>query len=135
MQDVFCLYGSGGILPNRQYARMAPNRIKELRESQGMTLETLAELVGLSTSYVQRLENGERNLAVKHFAAFATALRVKPEDLIKETSSREQVLIKAILKADSATQAVIARLLGIDLGAIQPELPSSHEEENSANEK
>ena len=33
MQDVFCLFGRGGVLPNGQYVQMAPNRIKELAPS------------------------------------------------------------------------------------------------------
>lgn len=114
---------------------MLKNRIKELREARGMTLEALADLVGLSTSYVQRLENGDRNLAVKHFTAFAAALRVQPEDLIKKASNKERVLTEAILKADASTQAVIARLLGIDFDAIPPELPSDPQEKRSAKRK
>lgn len=61
---------------------MPENRIKELREARGLTLDELAEQVGLSTSYVQRLENGDRNLAVKHFEAFAKALGVHARDLV-----------------------------------------------------
>lgn len=63
---------------------MAQNRIKELRELRGLTLEQLAEATGLSTSYVQRLENGERNLAVKHFDKFAAALGVSSRELIAQ---------------------------------------------------
>lgn len=44
---------------------MSGNRIKELREAAGLTLEALAEKVDLSTSYVQRLEKEKRNLATK----------------------------------------------------------------------
>lgn len=77
-----CLSGRGLYLPIGQNRLMASNRIKELRESKGMTLEELAGETGLSTSYVQRLENGERNLAVKHFDAFARALSVRPRDLL-----------------------------------------------------
>lgn len=74
--DDFCLIG--------KYFNMAENRIKELREARGMTLEQLAEEVGLSVSYVQRLESGERNLAVKHFDAFAAALKVVAKDLLRD---------------------------------------------------
>lgn len=77
-----CLFGGGAILPDRQNAVMAANRIKELRESKGMTLEELAGETGLSTSYVQRLENDNRNLAVKHFDAFARALGVTARELV-----------------------------------------------------
>lgn len=78
----FCLSGRGTCLPDGQNGLMADNRIKELRESKGLTLEDLAGEIGLSTSYVQRLENGERNLAVKHFEAFAKALGVTQRELV-----------------------------------------------------
>lgn len=77
-----CLSGHGGGLPNRQNTRMAANRIKELRESKRMTLEELAGETGFSTSYVQRLEKGDRNLAVKHLDSFASALGVTARELV-----------------------------------------------------
>lgn len=122
-------------MPLSQLWFVLQNRIKELREARGMTLETLADLVGLSTSYVHRLENGDRNLAVKHFSVFAEALRVQPEDLIKRVGNRERALSEAILKSDASTQAVIARILGIDLDAIPPELPCGPQEKRSAKRK
>lgn len=134
MQDVFCLFGRGGALPNRQYVAMAPNRIKELRESQGMTLETLADLVGLSTSYVQRLENGDRNLAVKHFTAFARALSVAPTDLIDAVGDGDKKLVEAFHRADPAMQAAVARLLGMEARE-SPKQPSSPQEKRSSKPK
>jgi transcriptional regulator with XRE-family HTH domain len=61
---------------------MTGNRIKELRKMRRMTLEDLAEKVELSTGYVQRLENGDRNLSTKHFSKFAKALGVGSQDLV-----------------------------------------------------
>lgn len=92
---------------------MAPNRIKELRETREMTLETLADKVGLSPSYVQRLENGRRNLSVKHLDGFAQALGVKPRDLI-DASDMDSKIIEAIRGAAPAKKAAVALLLGID---------------------
>ena len=91
---------------------MATNRIKEFRESRGMTLEELAEKVGLSASYVQRLENGERNLAVKHFDAFASALGVHGRDLIGDDAS-ESTTVRVVGKhriAGAVTQPDFANL-------------------------
>lgn len=36
------------------------NRLKEARESRGMTMSKLAELSGLSVGYICHLENGTR---------------------------------------------------------------------------
>lgn len=66
---------------------MVKNRIKELRQREGLSLEELAERVGLSTSYVQRLENEDRNLGVKHFDKFAKALKASRRELIVEDGS------------------------------------------------
>lgn len=90
-----------------------------------MTLETLAELVGLSTAHVFRLENGERNLAVKHFAAFAEALNVEPRDLIDPVADGDRELIEVLRRADPAKKAAVALLLGIEADSIDPARPSA----------
>jgi transcriptional regulator with XRE-family HTH domain len=123
---MFCLTGN--------CVRVAPNRIKELREAQGMTLETLADLVGLSTSYVQRLENGGRNLAVKHFNAFAAALNVAPTDLIESVGDGDKKLIEAFHRADPARQAAVALLLGMEAEDV-PKPPSSSRGKSSSRPK
>ena len=107
-----------------KYAPVASNRIKELREARGMTLEKLAELVGLSTSYVRRLENGRRNLAVKHFDAFASALNVEPVELVGAICDGDSLLIEAVLRADPAKKAAIAVLIGLDPGVVAPKEPT-----------
>lgn len=65
-----------------------PNRIREIRKEQGLTIEELAERSGLSVSYVGRLENGERNLSVKNMNLFAHALNVSPPDLLPTTKAK-----------------------------------------------
>ena len=62
--------------------KVLPNRLREIRDDQGLTIEEVAELTGLSVSYVSRLENGERNLSVKNMNLFAHALKVDKRDLL-----------------------------------------------------
>ncbi len=81
-KNKICLFGRGAVLPFGQNPGMAENRLKELREAAGLTLEALSEQVELSPSYVQRLESGGRNLALKHLDAFAAALGVSPRDIL-----------------------------------------------------
>ena len=69
-----------------------------------MVLEDLAEKVGLSTSYVQRLENGERNLAVKHFAAFARALGGTPRDLVGDDETPESTVVQGMGKIGAGAE-------------------------------
>lgn len=69
------------------------SRITELREGRGLTLEQLAEIVGISTSYLWRLENEKRNLSLKNMTKIAQALDVKPEDLVAENPPQHRVPI------------------------------------------
>ncbi|WP_429925011.1 XRE family transcriptional regulator [Agrobacterium vitis] len=70
-----------------------PNRLNTLREERGMTIEQVAEATGLSTSYVSRLENGDRNLSVKNLNLFAHALGVEPQEiLIKSNEPKANVV-------------------------------------------
>jgi transcriptional regulator with XRE-family HTH domain len=73
--------------------KIFPNRIREVREQQGLTIEELAEKTDLSVSYVGRLERGERNLAIKHLVLFADALSVDQRDLLKEESTEQRNIV------------------------------------------
>lgn len=61
---------------------MAQNRIRELRNARGMTLEQLAEQAGLSASYLSRLEANKRILSVEVAERLAMSLDARPEDVI-----------------------------------------------------
>lgn len=63
-------------------AQNRPNRLTELRNAAGLSIDEVAERTGLSTSYVSRLERGERNLSVKNMQMFAQALGVAPSALL-----------------------------------------------------
>lgn len=65
------------------------NSIQALREERNLTLEQLAERVGLSVSYVSRLEKGGRNLSVKHIDSLARAFGVPRERLLTEDKPQQ----------------------------------------------
>lgn len=69
-------------------AQNRPNRLTELRNAAGLNIDELAEKTGLSTSYVSRLERGERNLSVKNMEVFARVLGVTAADLLTAAPSR-----------------------------------------------
>ena len=69
-------------------AENRPNRLTELRNAAGLSIDEVAEKTGLSTSYVSRLERGGRNLSVKHMEAFAKALGVTPSELLSAAPAR-----------------------------------------------
>ena len=57
--------------------------LKNIRENKGLTQEKLAERLGVSTRYLQRLEgNNCPNVGIDTLAKLAKALRVKPVDFL-----------------------------------------------------
>lgn len=87
LEDI-CLSGKNSLMEEQS----APNRIRELRESRGMTLEELADQTGLSLSYVSRLESGARNLSVKNLNLIGHALTVAPGDLLSKPGKPNNVV-------------------------------------------
>lgn len=59
-------------------------RIKHFRQNKGLTVEQLAEMVGMSKSYVSEIENGKKQVNGRRLEAFALALGVRPADLIED---------------------------------------------------
>lgn len=57
-------------------------RLRELRESAGMTQESLADASGLHWSYVGQIERGERNLTYKNLLKLARGLDVEAKNLV-----------------------------------------------------
>lgn len=61
---------------------MANNRIRELRQARGLTLQQLADMVGTTHATVQRWETGARGFN-EWVAALAAALQVHPGELYR----------------------------------------------------
>jgi transcriptional regulator with XRE-family HTH domain len=61
--------------------RLAKN-IRELRRSQGISQEELAELSGLHRTYVGSVERGERNVSIDNIEKLADALQRDVVDLL-----------------------------------------------------
>lgn len=63
-----------------------PNRIKELREKAGLTLQQVADRAGTSLQQIHRLENANRRLTDDWMRRIAAALGVHPAALLIEFS-------------------------------------------------
>ncbi len=62
-------------------------KIKEFRGKQGITQEKLAELIGTSYKYVQRIEGKTPpDIRLSTIVRLAKALKVKPADLVSKLS-------------------------------------------------
>lgn len=56
--------------------------IREIRKKRGLTIEELAEMAGLSRSYLNELELGAKVINASRLQQVAASLGVQPEDLI-----------------------------------------------------
>ena len=71
-------------LPDRALngSEMLKNRISEIRNARGLSIEELAAKADLSPSYISRMSRGERNISLRNLEKLATALECSPEDLM-----------------------------------------------------
>lgn len=60
------------------------NRIKEIREKMGVTLEYVAEKAEISIGYLSRMEGEKRNVSLKNLRKIARVLNTTPDKLISE---------------------------------------------------
>ncbi|MBI3073009.1 MAG: helix-turn-helix transcriptional regulator [Deltaproteobacteria bacterium] len=67
--------------------RAVGRRFAELRARRGLTQETLAERIGVSLKYLQRIEAGRENLTLKSLVELANTFRVKVDDLFRRPVS------------------------------------------------
>ena len=75
------------------------NNIRAMREAKGITLEKLAELTGLSVSYISRLEKGGRNLSLKNMNKIARALGGNAPDLLPVASTNHRIRLAGEVQA------------------------------------
>lgn len=63
----------------------ANNRLKEIREQEGLTITKLAVLAGVSAKTISRLENGSRNVAPATKGSIIKGLNKIPDKLREYT--------------------------------------------------
>lgn len=63
--------------------------LRQLREERGLTLEDLADQVGLSKGFLSQIETGARNASVQSIKRLAEVLHVPAADLIPTTGFSE----------------------------------------------
>jgi len=72
-------------LPLTESARQCLARnLRELRATRGLTQEGLAFDAGLHRTFVAHVERGARNLSIDNIEKLATALGVRPVDLLRD---------------------------------------------------
>jgi transcriptional regulator with XRE-family HTH domain len=88
--------------------------IRRRREAAGMTLEALAERVGLTPNYIGGIEIGKRDPSLSSVLSLARGLRVPPSDLLGGMKDLSPAAIEAGRLFETATseiQDAVLRLL------------------------
>lgn len=75
------------------------NRIRELRESLGLSQEQLGQKLGVHWQTVHRAETGKSALSIRKTEAYAQALGVGPDDLLSRASSARSVTVTGFVQA------------------------------------
>ena len=63
------------------------NSVKTLRCMRGMSQVRLAELAGLSQTWISRLESGDVNPTLETLERVAAAFELEPADLLKDRAA------------------------------------------------
>jgi transcriptional regulator with XRE-family HTH domain len=58
--------------------------IRRERRGQRLSQESLAELSGMSRTYISQIESGSASLSLEAFIAVASALKMTPSELLHE---------------------------------------------------
>lgn len=95
--------------------------IRKYRKQRGLTLEKLAEKVGLSTNYIGALERGEKALALKTLICIVAALDITADmvlcDVIKNGYKVKSSALTEKLEALSPSEREkILQMVDIMLG-------------------
>ncbi len=86
------------------------DRIKELRAIKGLTVNKLANLAGISQSYLRDIELGNKQPTVEYLSYICEALDISLETFFKETTS-ENKLVTEICKLNAKQQEALLSFL------------------------
>ena len=94
------------------------NRIRELRERAGLTLDALAAKVGTTNQQISHLEMGKRRLTVEWLRRLALVLGCHPWALVSADAcmardDREQDLLDLFRTLDRERQDAVLGYLGL----------------------
>lgn len=90
----------------RKSRQKVSHPLRDLRLIRDMTLEELAEVSGLSPSYLSRLESGSRRLNVDTINRLSDALKCDPSDLL---SSTEKWATRSSHEAEFVTNQTLSK--------------------------
>jgi transcriptional regulator with XRE-family HTH domain len=97
------------------------NRITEIRDAKGLTLEQLAEKSGFSVGYISRMASSHRNVSLKNLQKLADALGVDARDLISKPEARGVPILSWVSAGIMLCEDAIDEAIGtISVGDLDP---------------
>ncbi len=98
------------------FKKLFGNRIKTLRKNAGLTQEQLAELVGLDTQHLCKMENGIHFPKVKNLVSIAKVFQVDISDLFvfdnaNKLKNRRNEIILNIKKLSDYELEVVSKFI------------------------
>ncbi len=84
-------------------------RIREVRESLGMSAAELARRVGVAPNTVWRYESGEREPSMAMLAKIARELRTEPAELLRDPPHHEDSIIALYAAVEAAAKREVER--------------------------
>jgi len=93
-------------------------KIKEIRQSKGLTQDRLAELVGCNTSHISNIENNYTKLSLNILLAVANALDTSIDYLLSDQYENSSLALdneisRAVAKCDIETKKRILRIINV----------------------
>jgi transcriptional regulator with XRE-family HTH domain len=91
-------------------------RIRELRQARNMTLQSLADITGLSVSMISLVERGKASPSIGSLISVASALGITMSDLMASEPSSEDELVVRVgqQRGVESAQHVIRKLIRED---------------------
>lgn len=90
------------------------NKIKSLRKALDITSEELAERIGVSQTFMSRLESGERRLSEVYIFDLARELRCTPNDIFGFSEPKAALDLDAMRFSINLALEVVGEIPGID---------------------
>ncbi len=92
-------------------------KLKALREKQGLTLRALSELCGLSINSISQIERGNNSPTVSTLQRLAAALNIPVNDFFLNETKQSVVFVEAQTGLRLQQNGVVMESLGIGLSA------------------
>jgi len=86
-------------------------RIRDLRKQRGLTIQALADAIGVTKSHVSEMERGVKPISSRHLESIARALGCCPADLIASGAMDPEILdhIRLLERLSPEDRAAVVR--------------------------